>query len=216
MNNTKIEWTAATWNVADGCDDASPGCANCYARSIATRFAGSTAYPNGFTVTLHPERLNIPLRRRKPTRGMAGRPTHPADARAGDHPMTATRPADADIEGGLEVRRHHRGWQLILSDGEPFFGLGQPTRKATRAVRALLLAALPDWSKVTSTGYPADTPTEQVTAAKTTAAMIVRVGDRRTRGCCLGCGCRPSMCDCGTGHQPDGPHYTPEQTAWAL
>ncbi|MCM3884136.1 phage Gp37/Gp68 family protein [Frankia sp. R82] len=40
---------------------------NCYAATIAHRFAGTKAYPNGFNITVHPERLTAPLRRRKPT-----------------------------------------------------------------------------------------------------------------------------------------------------
>lgn len=63
-----IEWTDATWNPVTGCTKVSPGCDNCYAESIAHRFAGTKAYPNGFEVTLHPERLDQPLRWRRPRR----------------------------------------------------------------------------------------------------------------------------------------------------
>lgn len=72
---TSIEWArnddgseGLSWNPVVGCDKASPGCDNCYAETIARRFAGSKAFPNGFGVTLHPERLTEPLRRKKPTR----------------------------------------------------------------------------------------------------------------------------------------------------
>lgn len=65
---TKIEWTEKTWNPVTGCTKVSPGCDRCYAEGIARRFAGSEAFPNGFDVTLHPERLNAPLRWRKPAR----------------------------------------------------------------------------------------------------------------------------------------------------
>ena len=41
---------------------------NCYAENIARRFAGGPGFPNGFAVTVHPERLAAPLRWRKPTR----------------------------------------------------------------------------------------------------------------------------------------------------
>ncbi|MHA0288296.1 DUF5131 family protein [Mycobacterium sp. C3-094] len=63
---TAIEWTDRTWNPLSGCTKVSPGCNNCYAETIARRFAGTKAYPNGFDVTLRPERLNEPLRWRKP------------------------------------------------------------------------------------------------------------------------------------------------------
>ena len=34
-DNSKIEWTDATWNVITGCSVISPGCANCYAMRLA-------------------------------------------------------------------------------------------------------------------------------------------------------------------------------------
>jgi protein gp37 len=75
MNQTSIEWTRGddgspgrTWNPVTGCTKVSPGCDHCYAEGIARRFAGSKAFPNGFEVTLHPERLGAPLRWKKPVR----------------------------------------------------------------------------------------------------------------------------------------------------
>jgi protein gp37 len=39
-DNTKIEWTDATWNPVTGCSIVSPGCTNCYAMQLAgTRLA---------------------------------------------------------------------------------------------------------------------------------------------------------------------------------
>ncbi|MDM3894779.1 DUF5131 family protein [Mycobacterium intracellulare] len=67
-DKTGIEWTEATWNPVTGCDKVSPGCDHCYAESIAHRFDGTPAYPNGFAVTLRPERLDIPLRWKRPRR----------------------------------------------------------------------------------------------------------------------------------------------------
>ena len=34
-DNTKIEWTDATWNLITGCAVVSPGCTNCYAMKLA-------------------------------------------------------------------------------------------------------------------------------------------------------------------------------------
>lgn len=65
---TSIEWTDRTWNPVTGCTKVSPGCDHCYAEGIARRFAGSKAFPHGFAVTLHPERLDAPLRWQKPAR----------------------------------------------------------------------------------------------------------------------------------------------------
>jgi protein gp37 len=65
-----IEWTESTWNPVTGCDDASPGCENCYARRMARRLEamGAYNYRNGFRVTLQPQMLDRPLRWRKPQR----------------------------------------------------------------------------------------------------------------------------------------------------
>jgi protein gp37 len=38
-DKTKIEWTDATWNPVVGCSKVSEGCKNCYAESVAARFA---------------------------------------------------------------------------------------------------------------------------------------------------------------------------------
>ncbi|NAS22454.1 DUF5131 family protein [Herbidospora sp. NEAU-GS84] len=67
-DRSSIEWTEATWNPVTGCTKVSAGCDNCYAEGIARRFAGTPAYPNGFGVTLRPERLPLPLRWKRPRR----------------------------------------------------------------------------------------------------------------------------------------------------
>jgi protein gp37 len=68
MNDTTIEWADKRWNPVDGCTEVSPGCDHCYAKAIATRFAGSKAFPHGFVVTLQPERLRMPYTWKKPQR----------------------------------------------------------------------------------------------------------------------------------------------------
>ncbi len=65
-----IEWTEATWNPVTGCSKVSPGCAHCYAENLSQRF-GWTRRPwtpanAEDNVTLHPERLDQPLRWRQP------------------------------------------------------------------------------------------------------------------------------------------------------
>ena len=64
-----IEWTEQTWNPVTGCTKVSPGCKHCYAETMARRLCamGVRGYENGFRVSLLPERLNEPLRRKKPT-----------------------------------------------------------------------------------------------------------------------------------------------------
>ena len=62
MKNSSIGWTEHTWNPVTGCTQISPGCDNCYALSIAERFRGGAAYPNGFDVTLKRNKLNEPYK----------------------------------------------------------------------------------------------------------------------------------------------------------
>lgn len=71
MNRTSIEWVrnpdgtqGFTWNASVGC---SRGCPYCYARRIATtRLAHLCEKCGRFEPHLHPERLDEPLRRKKP------------------------------------------------------------------------------------------------------------------------------------------------------
>ena len=72
---TKIEWThrpgttGVTWNPVTGCTKISAGCKNCYAERMSKRLAGRCGYPEAphqFDVTLHPDRLDQPLKWKKP------------------------------------------------------------------------------------------------------------------------------------------------------
>jgi protein gp37 len=67
-DNSRIEWTQATWNPVTGCDKVSPGCAHCYAETFAERFRGVLGHPyeQGFDLKLWPERLGVPLRWKRP------------------------------------------------------------------------------------------------------------------------------------------------------
>lgn len=66
--NSKIEWTDATWNPVRGCTKISPGCAHCYAETFAERFRGVAGHPYefGFDLRLVPHKLTEPLRWRTP------------------------------------------------------------------------------------------------------------------------------------------------------
>lgn len=78
--NSKIEWTEATWNPMAGCSIVSPGCHNCYAMRTAYRLAamgqkkyqGTTEKKNGrilWTGKINTDEsaLSIPLKKKKPT-----------------------------------------------------------------------------------------------------------------------------------------------------
>lgn len=68
---------SASWNPTTGCDTVSPGCDHCYALVFAKRLKamGNPGYQHdgdprtsgpGFRLTLHPDRLELPLRWRRP------------------------------------------------------------------------------------------------------------------------------------------------------
>ena len=78
--NTKIEWTDATWNPMAGCSIVSPGCHKCYAMRTAYRleamgqekYQGTTEKENGRIlwtgkINLDEKALSIPLKKKKPT-----------------------------------------------------------------------------------------------------------------------------------------------------
>jgi len=78
---SKIEWTDATWNPVVGCRRVSPKCQHCYAETMAKRLRamGRPEYQDvhdgrGWTgrVSPVPERLEQPLRWRKPRRIFVG------------------------------------------------------------------------------------------------------------------------------------------------
>jgi protein gp37 len=66
--HSRIEWTSASWNPVTGCDQVSPGCAHCYAKTFAERFRGVPGHPyeQGFDMRFWPDRLELPLRWRRP------------------------------------------------------------------------------------------------------------------------------------------------------
>jgi len=69
-DKSTIEWTDATWNPVTGCTQVSPGCDHCYALTFAERFRGVSNHPyeQGFDLKLWPNRLELPLKWKKPRR----------------------------------------------------------------------------------------------------------------------------------------------------
>jgi protein gp37 len=67
MNATEIKWTELTWNPASGCTKISPGCAYCYAHTLAENKRGTHAFPVGFDVVEKPHKLVEPARLKKPS-----------------------------------------------------------------------------------------------------------------------------------------------------
>src|SRR5262249_39731481 len=67
-DRSAIEWTEATWNPVTGCDQISPGCAHCYAKTFAERWRGVPGHPyeQGFDLRIWPQRLEQPLKRKRP------------------------------------------------------------------------------------------------------------------------------------------------------
>lgn len=76
-DGSKIEWTqsddgtpGATWNPVTGCTKVSAGCDHCYAETFAERWRGVPGhyFEHGFDVTLRPDKLDQPLRWKRPRR----------------------------------------------------------------------------------------------------------------------------------------------------
>ena len=79
-DHTRIEWSDATWNPVTGCTRVSPGCEHCYidwappmrieGRHFTDPRTGERSNRIGanMPVRLHPDRLDQPLRWRKPRR----------------------------------------------------------------------------------------------------------------------------------------------------
>jgi protein gp37 len=67
-DQSRIEWTDATWNPVRGCTKVSPGCKHCYAETFAERFRGVPGHPfeQGFDLRLVPSALGLPLTWRRP------------------------------------------------------------------------------------------------------------------------------------------------------
>jgi len=67
---TNIPWTDEVWNPVTGCSSAGTGCDHCYARRMANRLRGRCGYPKNrpFSVTLHPDKLSLPFKWKKPKR----------------------------------------------------------------------------------------------------------------------------------------------------
>lgn len=70
MGKTRIEYVTDVWNPITGCTPVSGGCDHCYARRMANRLKGRFGYhaDEPFKVTMHPDRLDQPLRWRNPRR----------------------------------------------------------------------------------------------------------------------------------------------------
>lgn len=71
MNKSKISWCDYTWQPVTGCTKVSQGCKNCYAeREVIQRWSKNPKSPwygrSFFDVRCHPERLDEPLRIKKP------------------------------------------------------------------------------------------------------------------------------------------------------
>ena len=61
-NKSSIEWTEATWNPVAGCTVISPGCTNCYADRLSTRYGFDVWGPNAKRRTFTDAHWRDPLK----------------------------------------------------------------------------------------------------------------------------------------------------------
>ncbi|HEA67829.1 MAG TPA: DUF5131 family protein [Desulfobacterales bacterium] len=64
------QWWDESWSPISGCTPVSEGCRFCWAKRMSKRLKGRYGYPadDPFKVTFHPDKVNGPLRWRKPRR----------------------------------------------------------------------------------------------------------------------------------------------------
>lgn len=71
-DKTGIQWTDSTWNPVTGCSRVSDGCRFCYAETVSHRFGWTkkpwSAQNAAENVVIHADRLEQPLRWRRPRR----------------------------------------------------------------------------------------------------------------------------------------------------
>jgi len=67
MQETEILWTELTWGAVSGCSKVSAGCKHCYAERLTEDKRGTTAFPNGFDITMRPWKLDEPSRIKNPS-----------------------------------------------------------------------------------------------------------------------------------------------------
>jgi len=113
-DNSKIDWTDATWNPIRGCSRCSPGCAHCYAEALAVRFCdpgqwghGIATRDGGWTGAIHlaEDRLTLPLRWKRPRRIFVTSISDPF------HPSVSDEMLDR-IFAVMTLARHHT-FQLL-------------------------------------------------------------------------------------------------------
>ena len=75
MNRTKIEWADYTWNPITGCDR---GCFYCYAKPMFERFHPGQDFKE---IHIYPERMEEPMKVKKPARIFVGSMTDIMDPR---------------------------------------------------------------------------------------------------------------------------------------
>jgi protein gp37 len=164
-DQSKIEWTDATWNPIRGCTKISPGCAHCYAETFAERFRGVAGHPyeQGFDLKLIPEKLADPLRWARPKRVFVNsmsdlfhRDVSDAYIRAVVHVMTLarwhtyqvlTKRADrlqAMLAGELReaAEQPHLWWGVSVEDRAHGLPRVEQLRAAPAAVRFLSVEPL--------------------------------------------------------------------------
>lgn len=147
-DKSAIEWTDATWNPTTGCDRVSPGCDHCYALSLAARLKkmGSKDYKQdgdprtsgpGFALQVHPDRLDQPLKWRKPRRVFVNSMSDLFHPKVPDEFI-------AQVWAVMSMARHHT-FQVLTKRprrmrglvGHPMFKLMVNTARLERCVSVL-------------------------------------------------------------------------------
>lgn len=99
---TGIEWTDHTFNLVIGCTKVSPGCANCYAETLASKRGWSSWGPNGERKTLSDKYWIEPLKWNKK-----------AESHGHKHKVFCSSLADVFEDHPVVNAQRERLWELV-------------------------------------------------------------------------------------------------------
>lgn len=140
---TGIEWTDTTWNPVTGCTKTSPGCDHCYAEQITNRFHGTNSFA---TVTLHPQRLDAPLRWRSARRVFVNSMSDLFHPRVPDEFLTR-------VFAVMATTPRHT-YQILTKRHARMRSLLSPGQVGTAGFFNDIKEAMPEWTHPDPQGWP--------------------------------------------------------------
>lgn len=155
-DKTGIEWTDATWNPVTGCTKVSAGCKHCYAEREwprLTKLVPAYAGRDFTDVRCHPERLDQPLRWKKPRKVFVNSMSdlfHPDVPDAFIDQVFAVMALCPQHTFQILTKRPERMRDYLVALGNEDMTDDESTR-ITHAVNSVLLGSYKTWGECGST-----------------------------------------------------------------